>query len=117
MSHRLPVADIQFISDFAAFCRTKGDEGYDYSNAHNCALSQFLRASGRAIEPSCSTRGWHDEACPGVGRHPIPDGIDNSGIWGDGRTVLRAKAGPSTFSALADRLEALIADVPEVERV
>jgi hypothetical protein len=49
MAHRLPVADIQFIADFAVFARSKGDEAYDYlSRTPGIALvAQFLRASRR----------------------------------------------------------------------
>jgi hypothetical protein len=96
MAHKLPLADIQFISDFAAFCRTKGDDGYDFwstdDSADGCALVQFTHSKGLTAETD-------DDWVP---HHRLLSG------------VLRAK--PWTFSALADRLEALIADAPVVER-
>ena len=86
MSHRLPVADIQFISDFAVFARSKGDERYDYADTQNGVGGTF----------------WDD----GYGNfHDFPDGMPGA---------LRLE--PHTFSALADRLEALIADASQVMR-
>lgn len=111
MAHKLPLADIQFIADFAAFCRSKGDEGYDYVDPTNCAASQFLRETGRAADPSCSPAGWGERNKGGERnpRTPFPAGVD---VMGGGVLGVR----PQTFSALADRLEALIADAPVVER-
>lgn len=88
MSIRLPVADIKFIADFAAFCRTKGDEEYGRCDADSCALAQF--------------------------GHP---GVQHNELRGVPEVAFSAAlAGPfpSTFSALADRLEALIVDAPMV---
>jgi hypothetical protein len=117
MSARLPVADIKFIADFAAFCRTKGDEGYVFTDRCSCALASFLRETGR--EPmACVIPGYWftDEAAyeaaiaddwrnlEGRACASVPEGIDdclNTGECDD-----------RTFSALADRLEALIADAP-----
>ena len=48
MAHRLPLADIKFIADFAAFCRGKGDEEYDYWDIKRCAGALFLIETGRA---------------------------------------------------------------------
>lgn len=112
MSHRLPVADIQFISDFAAFCRMKGDEGFDYCAPDCCALAQFLRASGRAQNPSVGGYAiWTDEAVRYGRPQRAPGGVHEALL-----SVLDLNDF-GTFSALADRLEDLIADAPEVERV
>jgi hypothetical protein len=87
MSHRLPLADIQFISDFAAFARAKGDEGYNPAIANACALAQFgYLAAGPDTVPRAAFRA-----------------ATNFGL-------------EYTFSALADRLEALIAGAPVVSK-
>jgi hypothetical protein len=87
MAQRQPLADIQFIADFAAFCRTKGDERYSYVNSELCALGQFGH--------------------PGLDCDEI---IDRFGAGVESALV----SDPENFSALADRLEALIADAPVV---
>lgn len=104
MSHRMPLNEIDFISRFAAFCRTKGDERYDYTDPFGCALAQFVDETGRTDAeslPFCERMK--------VGFDPIEDSVLevalNSG-----------KDGGYNFSALADRLEALIVDAPVVER-
>jgi hypothetical protein len=107
VSHRLPLADIRFISDFAAFCRTKGDETYNYSDNWNCACAQFLIASGRAKSPCVGGIGyarWLDEAASDSARD-FPAGMAEA---------LYNRDTGHTFSALADRLEALIVDAPGV---
>ncbi len=98
MSARLPLADYQFISDFAAFCRTKGDEGYNYVDCEHCALGQFLRESGRCANPSVSGYGkWHDLNAEDLWTlHQAPVLIDGD----EDRNVL--SYGDRTFSALAD---------------
>ncbi len=109
MSQKLPLADIAFIADFATFARSKGDETYDYCEPGDCALAQFLRASGRAIDPSVSGYGlWHDAAKSEAWEcHKSPAGVhgainpDPCGEW-------------FSFSGLAVRLEALIADAPTI---
>jgi hypothetical protein len=93
MSHTLPLADIQFIADFAAFARSKGDGGYEEADGAVCALAQFgyvhIVDSGDCARQGVPWAAYHAAAlCPG----------------------------PYTFSALADRLEALIADAPVVVR-
>lgn len=90
MSHRLPVADIQFIADFAAFARSKGDEAYDYLDPDvGCALAQFGHPGVDFID--------------GANTDGIPEAVDGAAV-----------SYPWTFSALASRLEALIADAPMV---
>lgn len=86
MSHRLPLADFQFIADFAAFARSKGDEPYTFIMASQCALAQF----GIPGVASFDLKGVPMEAYDAAGVHPY------------------------TFSALADRLEALLIDAPAV---
>lgn len=108
MSHRLPLQDIQFIAEFAAFCRTKGDERYSFGDNFNCALSQFVKATGRAKEPCCSAIGWWDMTLGPESRQTLPAGLDN------GRGEGALPVWPFTFSALADRLELLIADAPNL---
>lgn len=94
MSARFPLADIQFIADFAAFCRSKGDEEYNPEDAETCALAQF--GYGGVSVFDCDDRGVPKIAY---------------------MAAVHAYGEPYTFSALADRLEALIADAPVVERV
>lgn len=98
--------DRAFISEFAAFCRTKGDEGYDYWDTLNCAVAQFVRASGKGVSAGGLT--WADNNNK---RHLMPDGFVTNGNR-DGVIISL----PHTFSALADRLEALLTDAPEVAR-
>lgn len=107
MAHRLPLADIAFIADFAAFARSKGDEEYDYCDPPACALGQYVRHAGIGD-------GLAELPC-GVHRFCGSDFAD----WdpGDGTDLKRVLLNtPRTFSALADRLEALIATAPEIVR-
>ena len=88
----IPFKDLEFIRDFAAFCRTKGDERYNFFSVGECAVTQFLHTRGIGI-PSDENPGsewvrWHNVA---------------------GGTAMTS---PWTFSALADRLEALLVDAP-----
>lgn len=101
MAHRLPLADIQFIADFAAFCRTKGDEEYNPGRVAECALAQFGH-------PRVASAWDLREAGIPVAAYTQAVGYDHDG--GPGH------CGPYTFSALADRLEALIADAPAVAK-
>lgn len=106
MSQRQPLADIEFIAGMAAWCRTKGDEAYNYCNPDGCALAQFVNASGLADAaslPLCQRmeRGF-DPLVTGVLETALNTGGDDKDY---------------TFSALADRLEALLIDAPVVERV
>jgi hypothetical protein len=105
MSHKLPLADIQFISDFAVFARSKGHVAYDYLSNTNCAACQFLKHTGRAKEPSVGGNAWREIGDAESARQRMPD-IDMPALCEK----------PWTFSALADRLEALIADAPMVTR-
>lgn len=100
MSHHRPLADIDFITKFAAFCRTKGDEAYDYYDINNCAVAQFVKASGLCSNVEVGGFYWHD-LITGE-KHELPENF-----------VAECEE-PYIFSALADRLEALIADAPLV---
>ena len=92
--------DIEFLTEFAAYCRGKPvDEAYRYSSSSNCAVAQFLRDTGRAIQPAVDNIGWGDFAittAPEADR-PLPKGLNKA-----------VRDWPSTFSALADRIDALI---------
>lgn len=103
MSQRQPLADIQFISDFAAYARGRGDAEYDYTSNRNCACCQFVRETGRAVDPRAGGTYWRDE----LAFHPYPEGV--------ALALVTEIAGTATFSALADRLEALLTDAPTVE--
>ena len=103
MSHRLPLADIQFISEFATYARGRGDVAYNYMDNLNCAACQFLRDTGRAEQPSVGGNIWRDVADAEFAYKSMPD-IDMPALC----------VGEWNFSALADRLEALIADAPVV---
>lgn len=101
MAHRLPLKDIRFIADFAAFARSKGDERYDYGLPNACALAQFaekvgLTTKGLPCEVYHDGANWQPTFCS-----PFEE-------------ALNPADGAFTFSALADRLEALIADAPVV---
>ena len=81
--------DIEFYTEFAAYCRGKPvDEAYDYWAADDCALIQFLRDTGRQHDRMA---GWRIE----TGSWDIQDALDPDN-------------GELTFSALADRIDALI---------
>jgi hypothetical protein len=111
MAHKLPLADIQFIADFAAYARGRGKVAYDFVDPGNCACCQFLRDTGRAEEPRVVPTDWRDGVLSGT-RFPLPEGLNaalNAKVDGYGSTSWR-------FDLLADRLEALIADSPLVER-
>jgi hypothetical protein len=79
------------VREFEAFCRSKGDERYDYSLKHHCACAQFLR-HGLGITSALVLPGyWRDEH--GGAKHDLPKGVEEAVF-----------APPRTFSALADRL-------------
>lgn len=89
-----PLADTLFIRDFAAFCRTKGDEGYNFwstaDTPQGCAFTQFVHSRGLTANTDPQWLDYHQ------------------------RFDILALAKPWTFPALADRLERLIADAPVV---
>jgi hypothetical protein len=97
MAHRLPTKDIEFIRDFAAFCRTKGERSYPYLNIKRCAAAQFLKETGRARFPHVGGDEWSSARYLWLLDRPFPEGV--------GRAVCMM---PRTFSALATRLEALL---------
>lgn len=96
----MPLSDAVFIAEFAAFCRGKGDEAYDYDCSVNCAVAQFVRDTGRSNGDAIGHIWYYDQHGKS---QAIPCGVSPA-----------ADAYPQTFSALADRLEALIADRPAV---
>lgn len=81
------------IADFAAFCRSKGDKAFDYYDNCGCALAQFLKGDhpdvsvGGAVYSLTGEVADDIEMAPGVRKALVSE--------------------PSTFPALADRLEAL----------
>ena len=100
MAHRLPLADIQFISDFAVYARSRGDVSYSYCDAATCALAQFLRDTGRidlAEQPCGVTKPYGLNWFPARGT-PLVKALNCGNAY--------------TFSALASRLERLIVDAP-----
>lgn len=91
MSARLPLKDIVFISEFAAFCRTKGDASYVASDAGICALAQF------------GYPGLDSFTCGHAG---VPF-----------RALRAACVPPHNYASLATRLESLLSDMKvEVDR-
>lgn len=92
MSNHLPLKDYAFITEFAAFCRGKGGKQYDCTDASKCALAQF---------------GYPDVQMHELGAVP-PDAF-RSAVFLDG-------SGYSLFSALADRLDALLVHGSVVEK-
>lgn len=103
MAHRLPLADIKFIADFAAYARGRGDEPYNYGDDGHCACAQFLKDTGRAAEPAVGPEYWIDLS--NWNSADLPEGVNRA---------LNQREFDCRFSALADRLEALIADAPKV---
>lgn len=66
------------IGDFHAFCLEKGEEAYDYGSNGNCALAQFLHASGW---PKATVSGWTYTLVPSTDwdNHPwINPDLNNS---------------------------------------
>ncbi|MGX7895505.1 hypothetical protein [Tsuneonella sp. HG222] len=111
MAHKLPIADIRFIQEFHAYCLTRGDDAYDFQDTTNCATCQFLRGTGRAVEPDVDYGGW--KASVDAERNAFPGGEDFNKILGGEDYWVECSDG-WTFSALATRLEALLADAPAV---
>lgn len=109
MAHHLPLADIKFIADFAAYARTREpSERYLYESNSNCACAQFLRDTGRAVDPSVGGWSWSDEGGEEISfSEGLTEAIQETGSW-------RPDAVRHTWGELADRLEALIAASPEV---
>jgi hypothetical protein len=104
VAHRQPLEDIVFISNFAAFCRTKGDEAYRYIEPMECGLAQFLQTTGR----------WDSPALPcGLSKSLRDQPVDwwNAPLFSDLNSALMV----GRFDLLADRLEALIVDSPVVQ--
>jgi hypothetical protein len=104
MSARHSLKDLAFIAEFAAFCRGKGEEGYSYFDGNNCALCQYLRHAGLASSPTVGGDTWADVG-ELWGAHHIQEDVADE-----------LTKEPYTFSALADRLEALLVDAPEIVR-
>ena len=94
MTQPLPLSDIEFLTEFAAWCREQ-DGTYDYWEADNCAVMQFLRDTGK---PHGRIDGWEIET-------------RIRGI----QPALNHPSGDWTFAALADRVEQLIP--AQLERV
>jgi hypothetical protein len=106
MAHRHPLKDIAFLTEFAAFCRGKGEEGYCYTDPGNCALAQFARERfPDATSLPCGVR----KASVFGDR---PDEHWNPTYGSDLHDALCAHGAAARFSALADRLEALLVDAP-----
>lgn len=89
MAHTLdrPMDEIAFLTEFADWCRTKGDEAYDPTEADECAIAQF--------------------GMPGLTAREIRGLAD--GLWDEiSHSAMPYEKGAFTFSALADRIDALI---------
>jgi hypothetical protein len=81
---------------FLDFCHEKpADEAYRYSDNSGCAFAQFLLASGMARQPGVGGFSWVDWETDQW--HQIPEAV---------RVALIPE--PTTFGALADRLEAAL---------
>lgn len=94
MSHEINIAD------FAAFCRSKGDEAYNFYDTKRCALAQY----GRSVLGDNFLCAGVNEVCErGAGRIYTLDDLTRA-------TLLGRNVESRTFAALADRLEALIAE-------
>jgi hypothetical protein len=106
VAQRQPLADIQFIADFAAYARGREPtEGFDYFSNTNCACCQFLRDHRGYAEPRVGGFGWR--AALMAERNDFPEGV--------GCALVGAETAAGwTWGALADRLEGLIADAPVV---
>lgn len=96
-----PLSEVLFITELRDWAREKGDEGYNFVSCRACALAQFLVASGRAQSPRVAAWEWTDDERVD---HDFPDGL-----------AVALVREPNTFSALAQRLDALLP--ASVERV
>jgi len=86
---------------FLTFCRSKpADEVYNYFNTEGCALYQFLTEAGYPVSGVGGVY-WREGALGtnSCVRHYLPDGMP-----------IAISMRPHTFSALADRLEALLSE-------
>lgn len=97
------------IADVLAWARTKpADERYDYQDTGNCALCQFLKASGLAERPYVEMYwadvpgGWRDRGASGLSGYPevMEPALSGDGSFGGNSELW-------TFGALVERLEAL----------
>lgn len=66
------------IEEFIEFCRSKGDEAYDYLDTDRCAVAQFLIASKRSLTPNCSRDGYFSESS--VKMISLPLGMDDLAV-------------------------------------
>jgi hypothetical protein len=82
-----------FDQQVADWARTKpADEAYNYTSPCNCAIAQFLIASGISDAPGVGDEDWLDYGAPNI-RHPISKSLN-----------MAVLDHPRTFGALADRL-------------
>lgn len=93
------------ISDVLIWARTKpAGETYCYSSNGQCALAQFLRDTGRAVNPSVNPYSWRDEANL-IERHEYQEVLNAA--------VQTHWTNDSTFGALVVRLSVL-ANRPDI---
>lgn len=87
-------------ADVLAWARTKpADETYCYTDPGNCALCQFLRDTGRALEPRVAPPAWR-EGVLSKDRLPYPVALEDPLALSD------------TFGELVERLEKLVPPSP-----
>lgn len=88
------------IADFAVFCRSKGAEGYDVADIQCCAFAQYAKARHPKADMGAS------EYKVGRDLYLLPEGGHDAICKANSRLPNKGR----TFDALADRLEALIAE-------
>lgn len=91
------------IADFAAFCRSKGEDTYRYTDNCGCALAQFV--SARDERSVVVVPGFFEYA--DTGERVFYDNDDLEDAVSALDEADRHLRGRKSFSALADRLDAL----------
>lgn len=96
---------LSFTHAILEWARSKpADEAYDYCSPDSCAISQFLRDTGRAAKPMVALNRWDDWSSKSHFplRHKFDTRIDDAAIDAG------ADFPDRTFGGFAKRLEALV---------
>lgn len=80
------------IEEFIEFCRSRGDETYEYLSNEHCAVAQFLKATARAKEPNVAGESYTSDSGEEISLDPLMDAL--------------AVKHPRTFAGIASRYEA-----------
>lgn len=94
------------IADFAAFCRSKGDEAYDYLSNCGCALATYF------VEVKGMSAGYNSGQFAIGGDHWTQKGVDGSHVNHVLPPEIANVLHVGNYQRLADRLEALLPVLP-----